>query len=167
MNKSALFLALNIGLITSFLSCISGNAEKKLFYEGVLFKYPQSWTVETNELPGESYSIKGKEGNNIIFITFTEKSTDLKEVIETHQKNVDRTKFEYSAEKIIPSKFGKYDALSSKFMIVRDSKKSYGNTFALKAGNKSYLIIMQSDTEDNLNKSFETIKNSFEIKTKP
>ena len=157
MNRSALFLALNIGLITCFLSYISGNAEKKLFYEGVLFEYPHSWTVETNELPGESYSIKGKEGNNIIFITFTEKSTDLKEVIETHQKNVDRTKFEYSAEKIIPSKF----------TIVRDSKKSYGNTFALKAGNMSYLIIIQSDTEDSLNKSFETIKNSFEIKTKP
>ena len=105
MKRSALFLALNIGLITSFLSCISGNVEKKLFYEGVLFEYPHGWTVETNELPGESYSIKGKEGNNIIFITFTEKSTDLKEVIETHQRNVDRTKFEYSAEKIIPSKF--------------------------------------------------------------
>ena len=167
MNKSALFLALNIGLITSFLSCIGGNAEKKLFYEGVLFEYPHSWTVETKELPGESYSIKAKEGNNIIFITFTEKSTDLKEAIETHQKNVDRTRLEYSAEKITPSKFGKYDALSSKFMFVRDSKKSYGNTFALKAGNMSYLIIIQSDTEDSLNKSFETIKNSFEIKTKP
>ena len=100
-------------------------------------------------------------------IIFTEKSTDLKEVIETHQKNVDRTKFEYSAEKIIPSKFGKYDALSSEFTIVRDSKKSYENTFALKAGNMSYLIIIQSDTKDSLNKSFETIKNSFEIKTKP
>lgn len=167
MNRSALFITLNIGLITCFLSCISGNAEKKLFYEGVLFEYPHSWTVETNELPGESYSIKGKEGNNIIFITFTEKSTDLKEVIKTHQRNVDRTKFEYSAEKIIPSKFGKYDALSSEFTIVRDSKKSYGNTFALKAGNMSYLIIIQSDTEDSLNKSFETIKNNFEIKTKP
>lgn len=92
MNRSALFLALNIGLITCFLSCISGNAEKKLFYEGVLFEYPHSWTVETNELPGESYSIKGKEGNNIIFITFTEKSTDLKEVIKTHQKKCRQNK---------------------------------------------------------------------------
>ena len=167
MNRFSLLLTLIIGLTISFTSCIGGNTEKKLFYEGVLFYYPHNWTVETTELPGELYSIKAKDGNNIIIITFTEKNINLKEAIEDHLINIDKSRFQYSAERIISSKFGKYDALSSRFMITTETKKSYGNSFALKSGNRSYLIVIQSDAEDNLSKNFETIKNSFEIETNP
>ena len=144
------------------LSCSTDKTEKMLSYGGISFNYPRSWNIETEELSKDSYSIKAKNRDDVMFITFANKKTDLKDYINTYYKKID-TKVQLSTEPITESKFGKYDVLSSKFLITYLTTRTYGSVLAFEAGGKYILIIKQSDTEGRVKRNFEVIENSFNV----
>lgn len=147
------------------LSCSTNKTEKMLSYEGISFNYPRSWNIETEELSEESFFIKAKNRDDVMFITFTNKKTDLKDYIKTYYRKIDNTKVQLSTEPITESKFGKYDVLSSKFLITYLTSRTYGSVLAFEAGGKYILIIKQSDTEGRIKRNFEAIENSFSVGT--
>lgn len=147
------------------LSCSTDKTEKMLAYEGISFNYPRSWHIETEELSEESFFIKAKNRDDVMFITFTDNKTDLKEYIKTYYRKIDNTKVQLSTEPITDSKFGKYDALSSKFLITYLTARIYGSVQTFEAGGKYILIVKQSDTEGRVQRNFKVIEESFSVET--
>ncbi|NDV95029.1 hypothetical protein D0T84_08875 [Dysgonomonas sp. 521] len=157
---------LNIFLLFIFIlsSCSTENTKKKLTYEGISFTCPVNWIVKTSTLPGESYSIRAQSGNNVLFITFTDKKgINPKDLIEGYFSEIDSTKYQLKTENITSSNFGKYEGLSSRFTIANHSVHACGNMYAFKEGEKSIFIVKQSDTEEHLEQNFKIIEDSFNI----
>lgn len=147
-----------------FLSCSTDKAVKMLSYEGIFFYYPKNWNIETENLSEESYSVKAKNNNDILFITFTNKKIDPQEYIKAYYKKIDNFSVQLTTEPFTETKFGKYNSLSSKFTITHSSAHIYGIAESFEAENKYILIIRQSNTEERFDENFEVIENSFNVR---
>ena len=137
-------------------------------YHGVEFTYPDSWTLEVEELDNNSYYVcceeKGNSSEGLITIVSLE---DVEELDERLNESIDsfKSQLKYTdleQSEVMSVQFCGYDALCTRLKMKIEGQTVYDYFYAFHAEEKTITICMQ-DNADIFDDKFSFFTNSFVI----
>lgn len=166
MRKLHSFILLIVSMLfIVFLTSCGEQPDKSLDFKGISFNYPSYWKGETEELDGSHFFIKCEERfdkETIFFVSFYTEDVDPEVLLDSYFGNIEE--LELTKEKREKGKYGRYDCIGNKYQLSKYISKFYGEAYAFKAGDKSILIIKQSEKEFDLeHDKYKAIENSFTV----
>lgn len=168
MNKIFTYTTL-IFCFLSFSSCFGGSArndksEKELSYEGIVFNYPRSWKVTTEELGEGSFYVKAKNSDNLYVMSFLTMECDQEKMISSYLESIQESEIRVTVtQNIQKGTFGKYECLQATYEMSYLGNKLYGIVSSFYSNGITVLTVKQADTKGRLKRNFKTIENSLDV----
>lgn len=156
-------LAISLGL----LSCKFDSTPKEMNYGGVSFQYPRTWSSETEKLDEGAYYMACEQrlGSDIVVVcSFDSDDIDLDFLIDNYFSTLDNSLQNLSKGASTDSQFAGYECTQISYTAKAGREAVYGSIYLFYANGRTIMLAKQTNTEKRLEKNFELIENSFEVK---
>ncbi|NDV97548.1 hypothetical protein D0T84_22050 [Dysgonomonas sp. 521] len=153
--------------ITLFLlSSCGNNPDKEISYEGVYFKYPSYWKVETETSESGNIYIDASEkfaSEAIFLISVAQAEVEPQEMLGNFLETLSEN-FDVEKEPAESKRFGQYETSCIKYKASKLREKAYGEAYAFNMEGKTILVVKQSNRDYDLkHDKYKLMENSLRI----
>jgi hypothetical protein len=155
-----------IPVILFLLFSCGSNPDKEVSYEGISFKYPSYWKVETETSQSGNIYIDASEKfdkDAIFLISVVQTEVDPQEMTNNFLESLSK-EFDMQKEPVESSRFGQYETSCVKYKALKLREKIYGEVHTFNIAGKTILAVKQSDKDYDLkHDKYKLMENSLKI----